>query len=80
MADTPDAPETHDVATSVVLIVGFAVSAAALILSIPPLFAGPGPLQVWLTAVFATFAVILAVATVWRRPPRRRPDPTGTDA
>lgn len=53
-------------------ILAFALAAAALILTIPPLFAAHEPYQVWLTSVLGVLTVVLGIAVILMRPPQQK--------
>ncbi|MGO1193585.1 MAG: hypothetical protein ACTMHH_06895 [Nesterenkonia sp.] len=53
------------------LLLGFALAASALILSIPALFDAPKPSQIWLTAVFGGLTAGLGAALVLMRRSQR---------
>lgn len=61
------------------LLIAMALTAAGLILSIPPLFRSHEPHQVWITGILGCLALVFAVGTLFARPavnwwwaPRRR--------
>lgn len=60
----------------IVVLLGFALTGAALILSIPSLFEPHEPAQVWTTAGLAGLAIVLAVGMLHLRL-GRRPPPAG---
>jgi hypothetical protein len=60
----------------IAVLLGFALTGAALILSIPPLFEPHEPARAWTTAGLAGLAIVLAVGMLHLRP-GRRPPPAG---
>lgn len=56
------------------LILAFALAAAGLVVSIPPLFGPHEPYQAWLTGALAIVTVALAVATFHVRRTATDPD------
>lgn len=63
----------------IVVLLGFACTGAALILSIPPLFEPHEPARVWTTAGLAGLAIVLAVGMLRLRPGRRSPPAGNAD-
>lgn len=54
------------------LLIGTALVGAGLIWSIPALFSPHEPYQVWVTGILGGLFVILAVGTLYLRPPNPR--------
>ena len=63
----------------IAVLLGFALTGAALILSIPPLFGPHEPSQVWTTAGLAGLAIVLAGGMLYLRPFQRPPAARNTD-
>lgn len=57
----------------IAVLLGFALTGAALILSIPPLFEPHEPARAWTTAGLAGLAIGLALSMLRLRPGRRPP-------
>lgn len=61
------------------LLIGMALAAAALILSVPPLFRPHERYQVWITGTLGCLSLVLAVGTLYLRPTQPRRSGPGAD-
>ena len=53
------------------LLLAMSLAAAALVLSVPPLFGSPGPGQLWLAAGLGLLTAALGTSVMLLRPQRR---------